>query len=243
MPVPHHPNMQPQPSRGLTLIELLVTLILSVLILSMILPLLHQLMSRHPSPLDSKLASVSDFPWKQALEADLRELVGPSKCGIPIFQLLPSSDTRPYTELVLQTFCRSSGSDLNSISRGPSEVRYCLETDSATGPLVLVRYAKGWHDPAAARHVLAEHLTGWTVDFRGVPPVPVQSEASASTASTTTAPAVRPGELVIEQASTTGNMQAFFWVPLLEPLAPAPQDQNQPNPNQQGPQTAVGEGP
>lgn len=226
------------PNRGLTLVELLVTLILSILVLSMVLPLLHQLLSRHPSTLSSKMAAASSAPWKRALQADLRELVSPSKCGIPVFQLLAPSDTQPYPELVLQTFCRPSGAELNSISRGPSEVRYCLETDSSAGPLALVRYAKGWHDPAAARYVLADHLTGWTVDFHGIAPALKSSETSTTTT-------VRPGELVIEEGTTVGQTRACFWVPLLESATPPSQeDQSQPVQDQeQSLQATPREGP
>ncbi len=197
--------------KGLTLMELMVTLVLSVLVLGMILPLLTSLLK--PPVVFGGLSSLPP-PWQRALEADLQELVSPSKCGVPEFQILPASDKQPYPELVLETFCRASGTDINFLTRGPSEVRYSLETDTQAGPLVLVRYAKGWHDAASTRYVLANHLTNWSLTFDGVA-ASLPQEVSKSP--TTIAPPARPGRLVIQQVSLTGTQERAFWVPLLQP--------------------------
>ncbi len=203
---------------GLTLIELMVTLVLSVLVLGMVLPLLTSLLKPHPI-----FATTSSIPplWQRALQADLQELVSPSKCGVPVFQILAASEAQPYPELILETFCRASGTDLNSLSRGPSEVRYCLEADHNAGPLILVRYAKGWHDPVTSRYVLAEHLTQWSIDFDGataalpVRDTPVPAGPTAD---------VRPGRLRIQQTTLTSTNEFSLWVSLLQ-RAPAKSDQ------------------
>jgi hypothetical protein len=207
---------------GLTLIELMVTLVLSVLVLGMVMPLLTALLKTPSAGADLQSPS-----WQPTLQADLSELVSPSKCGVPIFQLLPASDTQAYPELVIETFCRASGSDLTSLSRGPSEIRYCLETDLSAGPLALVRYSKGWHDPVATRYVLARHLTGWTIDFDGIAPPQADSSDMPSAAA-------RAGRLIVALRSESNTNQVALWVPLLSTRPPEKAPNPQQDPTMQG---------
>jgi len=85
----------------MTLLELLVTLVLSTLVLGMTIPLLAEL-TRPSVRLD-----VPESPaWEHILQADLRELVSPEKCSMPVVQIIPASHTQPYPQLILETFCR-----------------------------------------------------------------------------------------------------------------------------------------
>jgi hypothetical protein len=187
--------------KGLTLLELLVALILSVLLMAMLMPLLAAV--TRPS---QRLNVQPELAWSRALAADLREIVSPSKCAQPVLQMVPGSPVDPMPQLIVETFCRVGSGSGQIPPRGPNEVRYRLEPVEENGPLALVRYAQGWHDPLSSRLVVADHLTAWNITEQWLSP------ASA------TAPATRPSDEMpvafdIQLIRMGSTESARFWIP------------------------------
>lgn len=211
---------------GLTLMELLVALVLSVLILGMVLPLLATV-TRPPA----HLQLAPEPGWRRPLQADFLELVSPAKSAVPVVNVLPASETRPFPELILQSFCRAGDFDGGAASRGPSQVKYTLEPDPGGG-FALVRSAAGWHDPATSRHVLADHLAAWEV----ILDPPLHLEAPPSTSRDGQVPAQPTAQATGGLARVTlrwndRTVTTDFWIPRLSPdIQVAPEDQALPDP-------------
>lgn len=189
---------------GLTLIELLVALVLSVLVLAMLLPLLSQLML--PSnQLDVKPEAV----WSCAMAADLRELVSSAKSANPVVRIVPLNESDPMPELLVETFCRM-GQDSNvPASRGPTEVRYRLEPVQNHGPFALVRYSQGWHDSLSDRLVLANDLTSWNL----VADMTQATSATTQNGNTTQRAEPLPVALHVQLLHLGGSESVAIWIP------------------------------
>jgi hypothetical protein len=198
--------------------ELLVALVLSVLVLGMVLPLLA-MVTRPPAHLELP----PEPAWRRAIQADLLELVSPAKSAVPVINILPVSDTRPFPDLILQSFCRAGDSHGGAAARGPSQVKYTLELE-AGGGFALVRSAAGWHDSDTSRQVLAEHLTAWEI----ILDPPLRLESSSMRTAEGQGPPPPLAEATGGRARVTlhwldRTVSADLWIPRISPerqLAP-----------------------
>jgi hypothetical protein len=202
----------------MTLVELLVALVLSVLILGMILPLFATL--THPT---SHLEAASEPGWRRALQADLLEIISPAKSAVPVIDVLPASDTRAFPELIVHTFCRAGGAEGGAASRGPSLVRYTLEPEGPDG-FALIRSSTGWHDVDTSRYVLSRGLKGWEVvldppNHSTPPPATQAGDGSVASNAQATGGLLRV-TLRWEDHTVSGDL----WVPRLAPDQPVSTD-------------------
>lgn len=152
---------QPHHRSSFTLMELLVALALSLILLRLILPLVGKL-ARPQAETAQKQTMEAMETWSMLLEADLSNSLSPSRSSLPVVRLIRSPTDSAFDELEIQSLCRP-GEDF----QGPLTVRYVIEPARAGEPLALVRYGRGWYDNLRSRHVLAENVQDWKLDFEG----------------------------------------------------------------------------
>lgn len=161
-------RLRPFGSRGMTLTELLVALVLSVLVGTLLAPVLRQLLTPEAAAPGEALET-----WQRVLQADGRQLVSPAKCRVPVFSVLAPTPEMPFPQVVFQTLGRPGQS-----RRGPMAVTYRLEAAPEGDSWQLVRLGQGWHDEATSRHVLLRGIRRWDLTWQpaqAAPPGPVET--------------------------------------------------------------------